>query len=90
MCLLPLLLLLHGRSIVTPSVDGPAIVYNENNCLLYYHVFEPDDALLGGWLIGRLVAPGNSEGLIEGLVLVAGTSMLSSVTAGSLLVDCVH
>ena len=49
---------------------------------------------LGGWLIGRLVAPGNSEGLIEGLieglVFVAGTSMLSSVTAGSLLIDCVH
>ena len=47
-------------------------------------------SLLGGWLIGRLVALGNSEGLIEGLVFVAGTSMLSSVTAGSLLIDGVH
>ena len=43
-------------------------------------------SLLGGWLIGRLVAPGNSEGL----VFVAGTSMLSGVTAGSLLIDGVH
>ena len=50
----------------------------------------PMMSLLGGWLIGRLVAPGNSEGLIEGLVFVAGTSMLSSVTTGSLLIDCVH
>ena len=51
----------------------------------------PMMSLLGaGWLIGRLVAPGNNEGLIEGLVFVAGTSMLSSMTAGSLLIDCVH
>ena len=41
------------------------------------HLLEPEDVP-----VGRLVVPGDSEGLIEGLVLVAGTSMLSSVTAG--------
>ena len=47
--------------------------------ILYCHLLELDDVP-----VGRLVAPGDSVGLIEGLVLVAGTSMLSSVTAGSL------
>ena len=47
--------------------------------------FEPDNVH-----VGRLVAPGNSEGLMEGLLLVVGTSTLFSVTAGSLLMVHVH
>ena len=58
---------------------------NKNNYLLYCQVFEPDDVP-----VGRLVAPDDSEGLIEGSVFVVGTSMLSSVTAGSLLIDGVY
>ena len=40
--------------------------------------------------VGRLFAPGNSEGLIEELVFVVRTSRLSSVTAGSLSMVHVH
>ena len=53
--------------------------YNEHYFILHCHLLELDDVP-----VGRLVALGDSEGLIEGSVFVAGTSMLSSVTAGSL------
>ena len=49
--------------------------------IVYCHLLNPEDVP-----VGRLVAPGDSEGLIEGFMLVTGTSMLSSVAAGSLLI----
>ena len=58
---------------------------HEHYFILHCHLLELDDVP-----VGRLVALGDSEGLIEGLVLVAGTSMLSSVTAGSLSMHGVH
>ena len=52
---------------------------HKHDFILYCHLLEPDDVP-----VGKLVARGDSEGLIEGSMFVAGTSMSSSVTAGLL------
>ena len=67
-----------GKSIITPGRTCHSVMNKHKHYFLSL-LLEPNNVP-----VGRLVAPGNSEGLTEGLMLVAGTSILSSVTAGSL------